>query len=58
MTHDQIPAADTIVLELDIRQLKRMLRQQTLHISDVRCCRLQDKVRLQQLLLQAMTEIN
>ncbi|WP_170826567.1 hypothetical protein [Alteromonas confluentis] len=48
----------TITLEVDISLLKQMLRQQTLHISDVRCSSHQDKIRLQQLLLQAMTEVN
>ncbi len=59
MTQERLhAAADTITLELDIHQLKRLLQQHTLHVSDIRCCRHQDKLRLQQLLLQAMTEIN
>ena len=51
-------AKDTITLEVNIHQLKRILRQRSLHISDIRCSSPQDKLRLQQLLLQAMTEIN
>lgn len=55
MTQERLhAAADTITLELDIHQLKRLLQQHTLHVSDIRCCRHQDKLRLQQLLLQAM----
>ncbi len=58
MTQERLyAAADTITLELDIHQLKRLLQQHTLHVSDIRCCRHQDKLRLQQLLLQAITEI-
>lgn len=59
MTQERVSTvSDTITLELDVHQLKRLLQQHTLHISDFRCCRHQDKLRLQQLLLQAMTEMN
>ncbi|MBT79848.1 MAG: hypothetical protein CL587_05575 [Alteromonadaceae bacterium] len=49
-------SSTTITLEVDIRLLKHMLRQRILHISDLRCQSHDDKVRLQRLLLQAITE--
>lgn len=40
-----------LVVELDEKLLVRMLKRQQLHLSDIHCMALKDKVRLQRLLL-------